>query len=339
MNKNKQSFASRARKLINRYKRASYDKVEKEELDAALAALAQEQEAYKQANGIGEYSPENIQAQQMQQMEQQQVGQEGLPQFPWGGGLPGTLTLADMTQADVLGGRMPFIGESVGLAQQAGGATMPKLSSMITNPVAGAPETTIGRTQGILPSVLAGGVSAIGNLVMGANTKPYQYSKSYSAPQLSLAKERDRLTREAALARSIVGRNARTSGSRGQYLAGVGAAQAGIGQGLSDALSKSYTTEGLTNLQQKDREMEVNRQIDMMNFQARMQADQEKKAYAANALNAITGAGTDINQILGQNALMESLGSQNYMVSPSENKKLRDLLLGRTIKGKVRPTK
>ena len=72
MNKNKQSFASRARKLINRYKRASYDKVEKEELDAALAALAQEQEAYKQANGIGEYSPENIQAQQMQM--EQQVG-------------------------------------------------------------------------------------------------------------------------------------------------------------------------------------------------------------------------------------------------------------------------
>ena len=130
----------------------------------------------------------------------------------------------------------------------------------------------------------------------------------------------------------------RTSGSRGAYLAGIGATQAGIGQGLSDALSKSYTTEGLTNLQQKDREMEVNRQIDMMNFQARMQADQEKKAYAANALNAITAAGTDINQILEQNALMESLGSQNYMVSPSD-KKFRDLLLGRTIKGKVRPTK
>ena len=58
MNKNKKSFAARAKNIINRYKRAKFDPVEKQELDAALAALAQEQEAYKQANGIGEYSQE-----------------------------------------------------------------------------------------------------------------------------------------------------------------------------------------------------------------------------------------------------------------------------------------
>lgn len=52
MTKPNNTFASKAKRLINRYKRADFDKTEKAELEAALEQLSQEQEAYKQANGI-----------------------------------------------------------------------------------------------------------------------------------------------------------------------------------------------------------------------------------------------------------------------------------------------
>ena len=45
MKKNsKESFAAKAKKIINTYKRASFDKNEKAELDAALQKLSEEQE-------------------------------------------------------------------------------------------------------------------------------------------------------------------------------------------------------------------------------------------------------------------------------------------------------
>jgi len=170
---------------------------------------------------------------------------------------------------------------------------------------------------------------------MGLVNKPYLYNKKYGTEQISLANERERLARESGVARNITNRNLRTAGSRGSYLAGAGATAAGLNQQLGDALGQSYQREGMINLQQREKANEMNRNIDMMNYQARMQADQERKGYYANAINSATAAGTDINRILGQNAMIESLGSQDYMISPSANKN-KDLWYGRTIKGRVR---
>src|SRR6056297_2894688 len=50
--KNKLTFAERAKKIIKRFPRSDFDKIEKEQLDRELAALAQEQEQYRQDNGI-----------------------------------------------------------------------------------------------------------------------------------------------------------------------------------------------------------------------------------------------------------------------------------------------
>src|SRR6056297_3924868 len=49
---NKPTFAERAKQIIKSYKRSDFDKIEKDQLDRELAALAQEQEQYRQNNGI-----------------------------------------------------------------------------------------------------------------------------------------------------------------------------------------------------------------------------------------------------------------------------------------------
>ena len=476
MNKpNKKTFADRAKSLITKYSRADFDPTERQELDTALAALAQEQEEYKRVNGIGEYSPENIQAQQMQQMQSQSMQQE-LPQFNTGGTLYGyytanggkyptlreraevakgfginnyTGTAAQNSQllGYLRGGNAPTVQQpavaqavppvtqelpqfiarpnqylplNTGIPNSSNGfqpsafyvdaaspvinsdiqpgftqstvppSTVPRntvspVQSVVTTPVGNVtpqsqsitqnvafpnltpqnitaptpaqpvsentlsrsmlppgtgqpitvPETLIGRTQGILPSVLAGSASMLGNLGMAMATKPLQFDGRYGTQQISLAKERARLARAANTERNIAMSNLRTAGGRGAYMAGVGQVAGSIGQGLAQGLSDSYTKEGMINLQQREKAAELNRGVDMMNFQNRMQADQDRRAYVANAINSVVEAGTDINHILGQNAMIESLGSINYMVSPYD----RNLWKGNIIKGRVRPTK
>lgn len=548
MNKtNKKSFAKRAKELINKYSRASFDPTEKQELEAALAKLAEEQEAYKQANGIGEYSPENIQAQQMQQRQTmpKSVQSNGLPMFDIGGNMnvnfkspyyyAKNAILDYSTILDNQSRKSQLINESNGIPISGIGvaasirpnkfpnvdnsninvgdelsfqrwvaglndipfnvsgddlrkryiySTMPNVQSATdknfyqsgdtrgdelqkpplidfmsrsrNQPISGReinfgvntiipgnnlygskevpldsvqgrpqnfverypdfrnmddmgkvrwnymlnteyarnpfperllpnsplmanqndryrfgpegeqsnpvnftmpiteeipdeivnqvevkspinqPFTTIGQTQGILPSVLSGLASSVGNIVLGATTKPIQFNKAYTPEQISLAKERDILSRNATIARNIAARNYRNAGSRGAYMAGIGATGAGINQQLGDAMSQSYMKEGLTNLEQRNKANELNRGIDMVNYQARVQADQDKKAYVSQAINSLVSAGTDINRILGQNALIESIGAQNYMTAPSTNKKWKDLMFGRTIKGTLR---
>jgi len=77
--KKDKTFAERAKKIIKKYPRAEWDNIEKEQLDRELAELAQEQEEYKRANKIGEYSDE---AQQEQQMQQQLIQQAQTQQQP-----------------------------------------------------------------------------------------------------------------------------------------------------------------------------------------------------------------------------------------------------------------
>ena len=331
---NKKSFAQRAKEITNRYKRAKFDKTEREELDAALAALAQEQEAYKQANGIGEYSPENIQAQQMEQM-------EGMQQFPWGGNLSQAvnpnafapinipknygISVMGNTRIDLSKAVDPNAFSPIGIPKNYG------------IPVTGnAPQTTLGSTQGMLPSLIGGAASMVGNMIMSAGTKPMELKSSYAPEQISLARQRERLSREAGTAQNVTMRGLRESGSRGSYLSNVGTAIAGINSNLSDDLTQSYMNEEMTNLEQRNRAQDYRKNIDMANWQARQQAVNDKRAYQSAAISTIPSAMTDINRIQGQNALLESLGSQNYMIAPSTNKAWKDKLLGRTLYGTVR---
>lgn len=341
MKKNKESFASRAKKLIAKYSRADFDVTEKKELEEALSALAQEQEAYKQANGIGEYSIENLQPQQSWQDE------PPAKQFYGGGDIGGIMTpkisynslspqnMYGMQLASVDNNFVPYDFNSfaaTGVPKVFNSLPSTNATEVPSDATPKAPESIIGRTQGILPSIASGLVGSVGNLISGATVKPIKLNRSYGADQISMANERNALNREASIARNIAARNS-TLGSRGQYIATSGAANAAIGQGVSNAISSSYANESLKNLELKQKALDANRYIDMINYQAKLQADQDKRQYATAAINSLQSAGTDINRTLMQNAMIESLGTKDYMVVPSTNKAWKDILFGRDIKG------
>lgn len=352
MKTNKKSFAARAKDIINRYKRAKFDKTEREELDAALAALAQEQEAYKQANGIGEYSPENMQAQQMQAQEMQ--AQQGMQQMGYGGmpkydGISGTSMLPSSIEAF---NSMYTIPNYMGATPQLNAS--PTLFSSTFNPAERAlanytapasaapaitgksPLTAMSRAQGVLPSIIGGIASGVGNLALSAMTKPVEMQASYTPEQISLARQRERLSREANTAQNIATRGLRGTGSRGAYLAGAGTTAATINRGLSDALGQSFLTEEQINMEQRGKSQDYRNQVKAMNWQARQQANQDKQAYRSAAISTIPSVMTDINRIQSQNALLESLGSQNYAMQPSTGNRVKDILLGRTLYGTLR---
>ena len=171
----------------------------------------------------------------------------------------------------------------------------------------------IGQTQSILPSVIAGGISMLGNIALGKTVKEHKFNKSYGADQISLAKERERLAREATTARNIGMRNLRGAGSRGAYLAGAGNVSAGVNQQLGDALSQSYFKEGMTNLEQRQRADELNRHVAMMNYQAKINADNERRGYYAAAAGQPGKIMADISNINYQNAALLSSGTDNYL--------------------------
>lgn len=363
MKKNsKKTFSQRAQDLVKKYSRSNFDKVEKQELDAALQKLQEEQELYKQINKIGEYSDEamaqkamqqqQMMAQQGQMQPDSQVGQmvgqgDQVPQFAVGGpfgnmsdyGVKSPLSTADLinnmyqknTMNDynyaskfsglqnqpsfsVTGVPMTFNKNVMdsGITGGIGNYLNTKAPEVAAQPVVGQ-DQQIGQTQSILPSVIAGGIGMLGNIALGAGVKEYKLNQSYGADQISLAKERERLAREATTARNIGMRNLRGAGSRGAYLAGVGNVSAGINQQLGDALSKSYFNEETTNLAQREKAAQLNRQVEMMNYQAKINADNERKGYYAAAAGIPAQTMADIGRINYQNSALLSSGTDNYL--------------------------
>ena len=349
MNKNKKSFAQRARQLVAKYKRAKFDPVEKQELDAALAALAQEQEAYKQANGIGEYSPGNIQAQQMEGM-QQFDGASGtsimgvnnnnplsnalLNQLYTSDLLPSVQPLNDF-RTSALTGRPMMSNTGLTSAPVLSG-NAPTVNTVNGASPANPPQTVMGSTQGILAPILSGVASGIGNLILSKTAKPQPLKSSYAPESISLAKQRAALQRQANEAATIGRRGLGAAGNRGAYLSGASAVESGINKNLADAMTQSYLTEEQQNLALRQQERAYNKQLEQTNWQQALQADQDKRAYQSAALATIPAVGTDISRIQAQNALLESLGSQNYLMAPSTGSRVRDILLGRKLYGTVR---
>jgi len=379
MKKNtKKSFSARAQDLVKRYSRASFDKNERDELDAELQKLQQEQEQYKQVNKIGEYSDEAMAKKAMQQQEMmaqqsqgqfqqgspqgqqmqmdsqvgQMVGQgiqapQEMPQFAVGvKDITNPNGLVQTNNYDTMVNSL-YPNQQTMYNQQTWNPSMPNFNSFAstgqamnidaklntpsnysinpTNPVKSAvfsdattqpiigQDQQIGQTQSILPSVIAGGIGMLGNIALGKTVKEHQFNKSYGADQISLAKERERLAREATTARNIGMRNLSGAGSRGAYLAGAGNVSAGVNQQLGDALSQSYFKEGMTNLEQRQKADELNRQVAMMNYQAKINADNERRGYYSATAQIPSQTMQDIGRIGYQNAALLSSGTDNYM--------------------------
>lgn len=352
MSKKQISFADKSRQLVAKYKRAKFDPVEKQELDAALAALAQEQEAYKQANGIGEYSQE----QQSTEMPVNELPQyangvkdiSGVNNNPSSNALSNAL-LNQLYTSDLLPSVQPLNDFRTSaltgrpMMSNTGLWSAPILSNNTSSTTAvtdkgsaNPPQTVMGSTQGILAPILSGVASGVGNLILSKTAKPQPLKSSYAPESISLAKQRTALQRQANEAATIGRRGLGTAGNRGAYLAGASAVESGINKNLADAMTQSYLTEEQQNLALRQQERAYNKQVEQTNWQQALQADQDKRAYQSAALATIPAVGTDISRIQAQNALLESLGSQNYLMAPSTGSRVRDILLGRKLYGTVR---
>lgn len=323
MNNNKKSFATRAKELVGKYKRAKFDKVEKAELEAALAQLAQEQEAYKQANGMsGEHAGQNA----------EQEGQM-IPQYDDGGPM-----LSYLQQPEIQS--LAFKNINSPDALKIGQDLTAKINSGVQKDVSSpfnAPEYGLANTQGILSS-LAGGIGSVaGNLIMANRAKPTLLQANYTPEQISLADERARLARQAGTERNIAIQNLRTTGNRGAYLSGVGSVATGLNKNMADAMAQSYTKEQMVNMEQRAKAQDLNNQIRIANAQQQAQTDQDKMAYISSAIGAIPSTISDINNITSQNQMMELLGSKDYAILPADQKKrIGNALFGRQLKYKVK---
>lgn len=263
---NNKTFAQRAKYLIKKYKGASYDPIQRKELEAELAKLAEEQEAYKQANGLnGEL--------------QQGINPDTSSQF-------------------AVGGEVPY-------------------------------------NTSIVPSLVSGATSLIGNLVMGqlagkrkvnyATVKPTQIA----AEQINLSNERNQLSRQASVASRTGMRNVGTSSrTRGEYMGNVGNMIVGLNQNVADAYSKSYQTEALTNAQARQQASQFNAQsagnaaqynanVKNLAYQQEASNKAEQQEYLSAAMESIPSTMQNIEQLKMFDAGLAVSTPQNHQLVKS----------------------
>ena len=322
-NKNTKTFADRAKLLIGKYKRAAFDPTEKAELDQKLSELSQEQEMYRKANGID-------------QDEQMQQGQE-MQQF--GGGSSLNLDLDQKKYPGIYSqGRDYFTDYSNPLALQDtnnlsltkpgqyGAATQsnikldyPAVGSGITNPSAPgvqAEDNLSPYQTSIVPSLVAGGVSTLGNLFLANQAKkgysPINLPRA-SAKNRSLARERSAVKREADESSANVRRNIKSGAkTRGELMGNISASEASMQKNLADSYGRSYQQEEALNAQEAARVQQLNAQMaaqeTQYNSQMKNQSLRDQQAYQSAAIGAIPQTMRDIRESQQNDALINSLG-------------------------------
>jgi len=293
-NKNKPTFASRARAITKKFPRADFDKIEKEQLDKELAALAQEQEQYRQDNGMVD--------------DNRQEYANGSYLVPKG--LDTNFNI-DTTQ----------------LAQN----YQPQQSIDITSTNRGMlpTEGLSNYSTSIIPSIASGAITAGANLLLANRaTKdvPEMELGRVSPEEISLARERAGVKRQSDLASRIARANAaKGSRTRGEYLSNAAAQSAAMNRGTSEALSQLYSQEARMNAQERARASQTNAQMQAREAAANMQAQQRAKAnkdaYTSAAIQAIPQTMQNIAGIRQQDALINSLG-QDYSMAQYQDPSL-----------------
>lgn len=269
-----QTYATRAKQLISKYKRAGFDKVEKAELNKELESLANEQELHRINEGIGEYG-------------QQQFGLGGSPEgYEW----------LDQTDEQPLQVE-PWMSNPDGWATGSQNQNQPYSTSIVPS-LATAGLSTLGNLY----------------LANQSNKNRSKLSNPrVNAEQIDLSNEREEARRATNLAGNIARRNIRNAANtRGEYLGNVGAAEAAINSSLMNSLGRSYQQEAMANAQERSRAGAMNAQLASQESQynAAMldRSQQERNAYIAAALQGIPVAMKDIASIQQQDALINSLG-------------------------------
>lgn len=298
-NKNKLTFADRAKKITKSYPRASWDRIEKEQLERELSALAEEQEQYRQANDIEDSS---------QQMQQQ---------------------YANGSYLEPLGLNTDF---NIDTTQLASTAPPINYQQNVTSTNQGMlPTSGISNySTSIIPSLASGAITAGSNLLMANRAMkdiPEMRLNRVSPEEISLSRERLGVRRQSDMAGNIARSNAaRGSRTRGEYLSTAAAQEAAMNRGTTDALSQLYSQEARMNAAERARASEINARLQAQEAQANMMAQQRaaanRDAYTSAAIQAIPQTMQNIVGIKQQDALINSLG-QDYSIAqyqdPSQN--------------------
>jgi len=298
--KNKPTFASRAKGIINKYKRANWDPIEKEQLDKELATLAQEQEQYRQANGMNDSN----------QKSQQQYANGGLTDYLNADYDEGMIPI-EPWMTDVNSFQSPQVdmtSTSAGMLPTSG------LSNYSTS---------------IIPSIASGAITAGANMFMANRAMrdiPEMSLNRLSPEEISLARERSGVQRQSSTAGRIARSNAaRGSRTRGEYLSTAAAQEAAMNRGTAEALSGLYSQEARMNAAERARVSEANARLQAQeaqaNFMAQQQARANRDAYTSAAIQAIPQTMMNVAGIRQQDALINSLG-QDYSIGQYQDPSL-----------------
>jgi len=290
-NKNKPTFASKAKAIIKRFPRADFDRIEKEQLDRELAALAQEQEQYRQENGMVDDN-------------QQQYDN---------GGYTEPMMQIEPWMTDVSAFQSP---------QQSVDMTSTNRGMLPT-------EGLSNYSTSIIPSIASGAITTGANLLMANRSMrdiPELQLGRLSPEEISLARERAGIQRESDTASRIARANAaKASRTRGEYLSTAAAQEAAMNRGTTSALSQLASQEARMNAAERARVSEANARLQAQEAQANMRAEQmaraNRDAYTSAAIQAIPQTMQNIAGIRQQDALINSLG-QDYSIGQYQDPSL-----------------
>lgn len=306
----KKTFAQRANALKKKYKRADYDKEEKEELVEELRKLRAEQEAFRADNGFGEEEEEESEGQEETEVDEYDgTGKSYLyPQFS--SGLPG----AQYNQA-MLDRLAPNKFQA---------AAAPKWNTTIK---AGQPFSAVPNTGATpmfdslkssgLSSAISTGVSLLGNIIGASEAnkrakEPGAKLPRMAAEQISLEPEREALRRSYGTATNVALANSRNMSSPANAYANQVAGISTLTDSLGTGMSQSYMNEANTNAQMRQQAGEANAMIGsreaMYNSQRRDALLGQGDAYRDAAFQAIPQGLQDYRAQRSQDQWMSTMG-------------------------------
>jgi len=283
--KQNKTFAQRAKKIIKSYKRADWDPIEKAALEGKLGSLQQEQEAYRQANGMDEYAC-------------------GGKMYQYGG---------DAVDIEPDQSIEPWMENASTQYWNPQANTSQAGISQPNDELEYSPYKT-----SIAPSLISGATSVLGNAYLANQQRG---NENINLPRLShtdinLERGRQSASREAGRASQRIKHIAKGSArTRSEYMANRIAGESGISSRLGETLSASHEKEDLVNTNMRsgiDRyNAEAKAKETIMNRAQKIKNKAEREAYISAALGSIPQATKDINAIRQQDAMVNVLGD-NY---------------------------
>ncbi len=287
--KQNKTFAQRAKKIIKSYKRADWDPIEKAALEGKLESLQQEQETYRQANGMDEYACGG------------KVHADGGKMYQYGG---------DANEFDIE-------------PNQSIEPWMENASTQYWNPQSNInqPNDELEYSPyktSIAPSLISGATSVLGNAYLANQQRGVD---NINLPRLThtdinLERGRQAASREAGRASQRIKNIAKGSArNRAEYMANRIAGESGVSSRLGEALSASNEKEDLVNINMRsgiDRyNAEMKAKETIMNRAQKIKNKAEREAYISAALGSVPQAIKDISAIRQQDSMINTLGD-NY---------------------------